>query len=342
MKIWSALEKIFVVIIKVFSMISSPLKELTKFIHTFLTQKFGKNLVRALLVMAVLVVINFVIYSVYEWFTGQHSKEIPPSITFSEQKSEEYDPTSPPLLEIDPKKSRFTENTLDAMETGNIVIHIRNEGAGDANNLTIQLIQLSNDLQGLSFDSITKVPPVSKNGGEQRVEIPVTGTASLSDGKAKIGIYLVESDFEQKIPIKPLIFKTRRLRTPELVLVESAVNEKKSASPNNRIDLNEEIELKFHVSNIGVGVAKEVNVKVKNEQTGVRLLEKTDETKNITRTFSEIKPGDYQTITYNYFINSQFTERELIFKIIGTEKQGKYGFSKTKEFSIDNRIGEGG
>ncbi len=314
----------------------------TKSINT--SRILGNKWVIALLI--IVVVISFVITYyweiIYDTLDEQTNRQLVrehlATIEFSEQKTEEYDPTLRPVLDLLEESSRLTESILRATETVDINIHIKNNGNGDANNLTIELRPLSKDLPGLSFDDSTKVPLVSKNGGEQKVKITVTGEADLPTGKAKIGIYLVESDSEQKIPIEPLILETRRLPSPKLVLGDSGVNEM-GESGNGRIDLNEDIVLKFYVRNVGKGEAKEVNVKVKIDGSGVMPLENTDEDKIITRTFPEIKPGKYEEIKCKYFINSKFTGPKLTFTITATEKQGKYGFSelKTREFSVNTK-----
>ena len=176
----------------------------------------------------------------------------------------------PPILSIEDVE--FSENPLDANETAIISIHIKNIGRGDAKGLTVHL---KSDFQGLSFPSITEVPTIPKKIDQQKVDIsvivdiPVKGTANLSTGKAKIEIYIDEPYFKQRILGKQLTFKTRKLPTPELVLARYAVVEKVSASPNSRIDLNEEIELQFYVQNRGTGIAEKVEIHVENNQTGV-------------------------------------------------------------------------
>ena len=244
--------------------------------------------------------------------------------------------TLPPILSIE--KIRFSQKVLDADETAMLSIHIKNVGRGDARDLTIHL---KSNFQGLSFPQITPVPSIRKKTGQQTVDIHVKGTADLSNGKAKIEIYLEEPHFEQRIPGKQLTFDTRKPRTPDLVLADYAVVEKVSASPNNRIDVNEEIALKFYVQNKGTGTAEKVTVQVKNNQTGVTWLPEANETgyRTTTATFSQIAPGKHELISYIYHVNSKFTDKELRFTISATEKlKKKYGFSEIKKIAINKKL----
>ena len=260
--------------------------------------------------------------------------------TFTTPKSEKIDTPStstlPPILLIG--DSEISPDVLNADETVTLSIPIKNIGRGDARDLTIHL---KSNFQGVLFPQITHVPFIPKKTGQRTVDIPVKGAADLSTGKAKIEIYIEEPHSKQRIPPeKPITVTvdTRKPRTPDLVLFDYAVVEKLSSSPNNRIDVNEEIALEFYVQNKGTGTAEEVEVRVENNQTGVKWLSEANETghKITIATFPNIAPGKSQLISSTYFVNTEFTDEELIFKIIATEKHGKYGFSETKAVAINS------
>ena len=342
MKIWSILVEIFVVIIMPFFL---QIKKTFRFIYTFLTQKFEKNLIHALLIIIGLGVVFCGILVVHGWFTGLPSNKTPASITYSDP-APDYDGTSPPQLEIVEESSVFSENILDAGETATLSIRIQNVGSGDAKNVTIQIVMLSGNLLGLSFPKTTPVPPI-KAGGEETVSIPVKGKANLSNGKAEIQIYLVDSNSRQKIPIQPFTIETRKSPTPELKLGQCVALEKNETSPNGQIDLNEQIELRFYVVNMGVGIAENVVVKVENTQAGVTWTGAKNEIGQKIRTLTFAKIGkkgekDHQLIEYTYHINSDFKDRRLVFKISATELHKKYGFSATKKFSINKKPKDSG
>lgn len=313
-------------------------------IDKFLTRKLGKTWARALTVTICvtpfLILIGSVIFVNQWWYTERKVRKNHLNTPITAANSENTDTFStsalPPILSIE--NIKFSEKVLDADEIATLSIHIKNIGRGDARDLTIHL---KSNFQGLLFPQITPVPSIPKKTGQQTVDIHVKGTADLSTGKAKIEIYLEEPHFEQRIPGKQLTFDTRKPRTPDLVLVDYAVLEKVSASPNNRIDVNEEIALKFYVQNKGIGTAEKVTVQVKNNQTGVTWLPEANETGHRTTTarFSQIDPGKHELIAYTYHVNSKFTDKELRFTISATEKHGKkYGFSETKEVAINKKL----
>ena len=245
--------------------------------------------------------------------------------------------TLPPILSIE--AITFSEGVLDAEERAALNIRIKNVGPGDARNVSIELLGVDVS-QGLSFPASTKVPTIAKAGGEQVVEIPIIGEHALPTGMASLDIHVIEPQFKQKIRGKRLRFQTRAFRAPQLVMTDVAVVEKQAAAPNNRIDLNEMIDLKFYVQNRGVGAAEDVSVEVENDQKGVVWLGVTNAegTQRNPPKFSAIDAGEYELVTYSYLVNSEFTASELRFTIRTTERHGQYGFVETKTAAINTEL----
>ena len=344
MKIWSILEKIIVVIIKVFAMIFFPLRELSKFIHTFLTQKFRKNLKLALLVLGglLLVVVLLVIFQpIIGWLAELRDNEIPSDITSSYRQPEQgFDPTLQPKPRIG--KIDFSEEFLDGGDTNQLSITIWNEGSGDAGNLTIELRLFTNpkDLKReVSFPKTTEVPTIPKEGVAKTVVIDIKGSDELSNGRAEIKSYLLDSNFRRIYPIKPFKFRTRKLATPKLALGEWAV--KGVATDKTDIHLYEDIKLEFYVHNNSNVEARDIKVQVKNSQDGVLSLEKTDESANhmIIFTYKNINKNNPKLISHRYSTNLNFEDSKLKFEITATtENNSKYGFKKTIKHSINRKI----
>ena len=244
--------------------------------------------------------------------------------------------TLPPILSI--QEITFSESVLDADETAELSIRIKNVGPGPAKDLTIEL---SGSLEGLTFPGETSVPTITQDGGEETVKIKIRGEHELLTATATIDINVIEPHFKQKIRGKRLSFPTRKFRNPELILAQFAVLESRSANPNNQIDLNEMIDLKFYVQNVGQGDAEQVAIDVETNQTGVMWLGVEDDNGQLLQkhpTFSKIAAGKPKLIIYKYFVNSEFTDKELQFKITATEKYGQYGFSETKSVAINTEL----
>lgn len=246
----------------------------------------------------------------------------------------------PPILSI--QDISFSNNFLRAGETAKLSITLKNIGAGDANNV---YVNLSSDLTGLKFNSRTNFPVIEKSGGIQKISIDINGSLDLPTTEAILKIEVIEPNFRVRITGKQVKFPTKEFLKPELLLAKFAVIENLSANPNNQIDINEQIDLKFAVQNIGQGIAENVNVSVSNNQIGVMLLGVVDNFGNLIRknpSFDLINIGKFETITYRYFVNSEFTSNQLVFTINTTEKQNKFGFAQTKSVEINKILQEEG
>ncbi len=245
----------------------------------------------------------------------------------------------PPILTI--SDITFSENTLDAEETAQLSITLKNVGPGEAKNVTAKL---SGFLKGLNFPTKTYFPTIAANGGSQTININIKGELDLPNAEALLQIEIEEPNFKVKIQGKQLRIPTRAFRSPELILAQYAVLENQSASPNRQIDINEMIDLKFAVQNVGQGHAENISVVVENNQKGVMLLGVPQGTqlKREDPRFSSIESGKFKTVVYRYFVNSEFSDSELKFTIRTKERVGRFGFTETKTFPINTVLQEEG
>lgn len=241
----------------------------------------------------------------------------------------------PPVLKIE--NISFSKNILDAGETAQLSVTLKNIGPGEARGLSVNL---SGALRGLSFPAKTQFLTI-ENGGTATASIEFQGGMDLPTSEASIRIEIVEPYHKVKIQVKRLKFNTRGMRTPELILAKFAVIENRSGAPNNQIDLNEIIAVKFSIQNIGAGVGETVMVEVKNQQKGVVWLgvgEDLNTAKMKSPEFAKIGSGKFETMTYYYFLNGEFQEEKLTFAITASENLGKFGFSETKSVAINTNL----
>jgi len=238
----------------------------------------------------------------------------------------------PPILSIE--EISFSDPLLEVGETAELRVTIKNTGPGDANNLSLELYTESD---GLLFESKNDLPILEKKNGIHTVSIPITGNMELVTGEASIDVQVFEPHFKVNIKGKRLTFNTAQFKNPELILARFAATESDSSSANQQIDINEILDLKVAIQNIGQGVANEVQVDVINNQNGVMFLGR-GEGQNLTQeqvSFDKVDPGKHHIINYRYFVNSFFKEDELKFQIKSNEKYGKYGFTEIKPISIN-------
>lgn len=246
----------------------------------------------------------------------------------------------PPLLSI--QEISFSKNILKSNDTAKLSITLKNLGMGDASGV---YINLSSNLKELIFSSRINVPVISRNGGIQTINIEIKSGEDLPTTEAILKIEVIETNFRVKIQGKQIKFPTKEFLKPELILAKFAVVENLSSNPNNQIDINEQIDVKLAIQNIGLGNSENINVKLTNNQNGVMLLGFVDNLGNLVRknpTFKTISSGKFETITYRYFVNSEFNNNQLLFNITIDEKQGKYGFSTSKSVEINKILKEEG
>ena len=245
----------------------------------------------------------------------------------------------PPILTI--TSVDFSENVLDGNEVAQLTLTIKNSGPGDARNV---YVNLTGNLSGLKFPFKSTFPTIKANGGEETITIDITGGIELPTAEASIKMEVIEPISKVKIQGKQLNFPTREFLKPDLILAQYNLIENQSANPNKQIDINELVDFKFAVQNIGLGNAEDVIINIKNNQKGVVLLGMVfnDKLKQQNPNFSQIQSGKFETMVYRYFVNSDFNDNELKFTIISKEKNGKFGFTVTKSFPINKQLNEVG
>jgi hypothetical protein len=241
----------------------------------------------------------------------------------------------PPVLTIE--KITFSEKVLDALEQAEIAVTLKNIGPGNAHD--VQAI-LSTDTDGILLPESIKYPDIAANGGNQTLRIPIKTSMQLPDARAEITIQIIEPHFKVKIQGKRLVFSTRAFKQPNLKLVRFAVTEQTAVNNNQQVDINEIIDVKFSVQNLGKGAATDVSIQILCQQKGVMLLGLV-EGQNLFRKpahFDSISPGQYRTLTFRYFVNSEFSENSLRFDIQGTEKYQQFGFTAVKTVAVNTTL----
>ncbi|KPA09674.1 caspase [Candidatus Magnetomorum sp. HK-1] len=241
----------------------------------------------------------------------------------------------PPVLTIE--KITFSEKVLDALEQATLSVTLKNIGPGDAHDVQAMI---SSDTTGIVIPHATTFPRISAKGGKHTLEIPVKAEMNLPDTRAEITIQIIEPHFKVNIKGKRLVFSTRAFKQPDLKLVRFAVEEQTTANANQQIDINEIINVKLAVQNLGKGEANHVSIKIDNQQKGVMFLGLVDEGGVFRRPahFSKVSPGKYETIVFQFFINSELTDKTLKFNIQGAENYQKFGFHTLKTVAVNTSL----
>ncbi len=243
---------------------------------------------------------------------------------------------SPPIIKID--DISFSKNVLSAGESNQLVITLSNSGIGDANNV---YVRLTSENKGIEHPLISPFPKIQADGGVESMTLNIDGNPHLTDGIAILNIEVVEPHFRGSIPQRQLRFETEELPKPELIIPQYTVREIRSDQPNNRIDPNEMVDLSFTIKNIGKANAEKLEIDVNSDQQGIILLGLVNDNAihGQNPSLKTILPGEYHTLTYRYFINSEFLDQELKFKVRGVDRFNGFDFSADLVFPI-NQQGE--
>ncbi|MBK9285420.1 MAG: caspase family protein [Sphingobacteriaceae bacterium] len=247
---------------------------------------------------------------------------------------------APPILSIE--EITLSKNRLQGGETIQLSVKVKNSGEGDATDAQLNLYSVTKEIE---FISPTKFKNIKKSGGVEILTVDINGGLLLKAGEAELKLEVTELTHKIKIIGQSVKIKTDEYVKPELLLAKFAVLENLSPNPNNRIDLNEQIDVLFIVQNVGAGRAENIQIKVDNNQKGVVLLGAIDEEGKLIRTdkrISELNSGKHQTVAYRYFINSELQSSKLSFSITAKEKHGKFGFSQAKTVDINSKLTEEG
>jgi len=241
----------------------------------------------------------------------------------------------PPILSI--SEISFSKPMLYAAEAAELTVTLKNSGPGDANDVYLELYS---DTEDLSYESKQLLPVIPKKEGTYTVSIPIEGGNTLSEGKASLDVLVVEPHFRVKIKGKRLIIPTKGFRTPKLILARFAAIESESSARNQQIDINEVIDIKIAIQNVGDGPAKDVKIDLMNNQAGVMFLGR-GEGQYLSREkayFNLIEGGNYQVLNYRFFVNSDFQEESLEFFIKAAEVSGLHGFTQSKQVKINTDL----
>ena len=244
--------------------------------------------------------------------------------------------TLPPVLKID--CISFSKKVLNCLETANLNITLKNIGPGEARD--IEAI-VSTETKGIVIPNKIKFPLIKAKNGTQTISVPVTASMNVPNSHSVLNIQIIDPHFNVKIKGKKLFFSTRAFKKPDLQLVRFAVMENVSPNNNQQIDINEIIDVKLAVQNLGKGTAELIEIGIQNTQKGLKFLGRVDKNSNTVESpiqILKILPGKYETITYRYFINSELTDNKIYFNLWAREKYDKYGFNIEKAVPVNRKL----
>ncbi|MBN2875798.1 MAG: hypothetical protein JXM71_11945, partial [Spirochaetales bacterium] len=209
-----------------------------------------------------------------KWDTGDENSYRVESATDLRVAPAEYDArvadgpvTMPPVLSIEDIKVAVPR--IEGGKKTDLTFLIRNLGPGDGRNVYVEPTCTA---AGVSVPKKITVPTIAASGGVQKVTITLEGSMDLKDGDAYVDIKVTEPNFKVKVTGKRLLIPTVAMSKPALTVAKFAVVESSSASPNGMVDINEVIDLRLAIQNLGSGTAEMVKVEAICDQKGVMYL----------------------------------------------------------------------
>lgn len=208
---------------------------------------------------------------------------------------------TPPDLEVrvgltDP----LGERVFQAEYGGTVDLKILNRGEGMARGVVARLT-LDKAIPGLGIPEKVIVGDL-KPGEQRQFQLPVSADVTIPDATATLLVDAVDANrFDARR--KEVIFQTRALRLPELVIAESI--DCKSAKGGDP-EPGEQLNIRYTLQNQGKGRASSVKTTLIVEDPNIIVLGSS------TSALGDLKPGQWTVATFSVFVNYNYSGPQLL------------------------------
>lgn len=190
-------------------------------------------------------------------------------------------------------------NILDAEETAQVSITIKNSGKGSGNMVEAGFTLVG--AQGVSFTRSLYFGEVKAGASVSKTLNLIAGT-DTRDGQATLSI-----DFTEQNGFPPdskvLMFTTAIMQAPDIYIADIGIED---LSGNLKIEPGEQVEVTVRVHNRGKGTAKGV-VGTINRGEGVFFVGESTGSFNL----GDMKPGEYRDIVFNIVTNKTINKLDV-------------------------------
>lgn len=236
------------------------------------------------------------------------------------------DPKRPPILNLVAGSLRFIDQTgnqaIDADETCKIVFKVSNTGKGAGRGC---VARVRTTARGITVAD-QKLPAIAA-GQTLSVEVPVTASASLADGKADFNISVYEPNGFGCDPTM-LTVATNAFVAPYLQITDYAVNSAAGTTITKRVPFD----MQLLLQNVRHGNADGVKVTVKVPEN-VFVTEGETEL-----SIASMPGGSQRLLNYSLIVNNNYTQTTIPVRIDIEEKYGRYAESKTVTLSLNQTL----
>lgn len=277
-----------------------------------------------------------------KWFTKSSELGMPEAknmITYCERnikspysipKSDTFDPSKPPIIEIVENSVKFVDpngnNAIDAGEKCFISFSIKNKGMGTANNCVANILS-ADIIKGLSLNTIN-IPNIAP-GKTVNVKIPIEADLSLSNGNIDLIVQVNEPHGFGSDPFQ-LSVTTKQFIAQKLEIVDYAIT---SANGSNTLKKKEPFDIQLLLQNLDHGNAEDIIIDFIVPK-GVIVMN----TEGTQKHFSNISGGATKSIEYSLIVSNDYKGNSIPLDINVNEKYGKYGQKKHIDLNLNQNM----
>jgi len=237
------------------------------------------------------------------------------------------DPPKPPILTLVPSSLQFIDEdgnrAINANESCQIEFEVENKGYGDGIGLVATLKSRS-IVSGLSYDerkSLAKIPINEK----QKVSFPISAGMDIPDGLLTFVIGVDEPN-GFNMDKKEIQLSTRAFVSPLVKVTDHTVTSESGTLVRKR-----PFDLQILVQNTQIGVAENVEVSVSIPENVILM------SANERIVLGDLQGGQTENITYNLIVNDRYQSEDIPFKILLSERYGRFSENRTITAKINQK-----
>ena len=217
-------------------------------------------------------------------------------------------------------------NIIDADEKSFIKFNLQNNGAGEAQQVSIKITLLNGPIQGLTYP-VTQAIGIIYPTQVKDVIIPLTSRIDLLNGNAKFKIEIKEKNGLDAYPFEMEI-QTRAFSAPEIVVADAVF----STEDGGKIKLNSPINLKVLIQNVGVGEAKNVNAEFSLENANCIMLDANK------YPIGNLKVGEIKELNFIFTATRNYAFKEIPVIVNLSESYGRYAERKSVSVGLEENL----
>ena len=218
-------------------------------------------------------------------------------------------------------------NLIEGNENSSIRFKIENIGTGAAKYVMVHVSLKNKMIRVLEYRASTQVGQINPNETRE-VVIPITGKADLEDGLAEFKIEVREDLGFDAFPLEMKI-ETHPFEPPKVIVADAVF----STENGGKLKLNNPLQMKFVVQNIGNSAASEVTVSCALPNQDCVLTGESDKF-----TVGTLAKGESRELEFLFVATRRYTLKQIPIRISVTEKYNLYGQDTTVAVSLEQEL----